>query len=214
MNEHVAVDTDVILKVAGYSVAEEAAAVLGRTAPPAALGLTHLIAHKQLSKRRGVVDREAALAALRTLLGLLGSLEPSADEVALAADLAARAQAEDLPLDTGEAQLTAITLKRALPLLVSGDKRALAALAALFPAGEERAALQGRMMCFEQLIAALAREVGEEELRARICREPGMDTAMRLACSCGNESWTAAQLHEACESYIEGIRRVAGDLLV
>lgn len=214
MSEHVAVDTDVILKVAGYAVGEEAVAVLGRTAPPAALGLTHLISPKQLAKRRGVVDREAALAALRALLGLLGSLEPSDDEVELAAELAAQAQAEDLPLNTGEAQLTAIAIKRALPLLVSGDKRALAALAALFPPGEKRAALQGRMMCFEQLVAALAGEIGEEAIRERICREPDMDTTMRLACSCGREAWTPEQLYEACDSYIEGIRRLAGDLLI
>lgn len=214
MSEHVAVDTDVILKVAGYQVGDVAVAVLERSAPPAALGLTHLIAQKQLAKRRGVQNLEAALNALSALLARLGTLEPSDDESILAAELVAKAQEEDLPLDTGEAQLAAIVLTRAFPLLVTGDKRALGALAALFPDGEHRELLRGRMMCFEQLIDALADIIGEAELRERICREPELDTAMRLACSCGREGWNPVQLREACRSFVEAVQQIAGDLLV
>lgn len=214
MAEGAAVDTDILLKAASYRVASEVVAVLKTKGAPAALGLTHLIAGKQLARKRGVRDRLGAAAELQSLLALLGRLEPDDEEIAIAADLAAKAQDRGLPLDTGEAQLAAITIMRGLPLLVTGDKRAIAALASLLLGEIDRVALVGRLACFEQVIASIATMIGEQELRLRICGEPDVDGAMRLACSCGREGWDPAQLHEACESFVDAVRLEAGDLLV
>jgi len=214
MPEGAAVDTDVLLKVAAYRLAAELVAVLEPKGKPAALGLTHLIAGRQLARKRTLRDAAGAAAELGTLLGMLGRLEPDDDEVALAADLAAVAQERGLPLDSGEAQLAAITVRRGLPLLVTGDKRALGALARLADGEPMRSALAGRLACFEQALSAIATLTGEHELRSRICAEPEVDGGMRLACSCGCVGWNAAQLHEACDSYVGAIRADVGDLLV
>jgi hypothetical protein len=145
---------------------------------------------------------------------MLGRLEPEEDEVALAADLAATAQERGLPLDAGEAQLAAILARRGLPLLVSGDKRALAALATLVEDGPMRPAFVGRLACFEQLLGSIAGLMGEVQLRSQICSEPEVDGAMRLACSCGREQWNPTQFHEACASFSGAVRAQVGDLLV
>jgi predicted nucleic acid-binding protein len=208
------IDTDVLLKAAAYKVATELVAVLEPWGPPAILGLTHLIAGNQLARKRNVVDRDGAAAELNRLLAMLGSLEPDDDEIALAADLTATAQERALPLDAGEAQLAAIVVRRELPLLVTGDKRALHALAELVKNDPIRPSLVGRLACFEQIVQSVARLIGEEELRERVCAEPAVDGAMRLACSCERPDWDPVQLHEACASFSGAVRSQVGDLLI
>ena len=214
MPEGAAVDTDVLLKIAAYRLAVELIAVLEPKGEPAALGLTHLIAGRQLARKRTLRDAAGAAAELDALLGMLGRLEPDDDEVTLAADLATVAQEQGLPLDSGEAQLTAITVRRGLPLLVTGDKRALGALAQLVDGKPMHSALVGRLACFEQVLSSIATLTGEHELRSRICAEPEVDGAMRLACSCGRDAWDASQLREACDSSVGAIREYVGGLLV
>ena len=119
MDDGAAVDTDVLLKVAAYRLAGELVAVLAPFGEPMALGLTHLIAAKQLARKRSVRDAESAQAELAALLGMLGRLEPTDDEIGAAAEFAAVAQERGLPLDAGEAQLAAIVIRRGLPLLVT-----------------------------------------------------------------------------------------------
>lgn len=214
MADGAAIDTDVLLKAAAYRLANELVTVLEPRGAPATLGLVHLIAAKQLAGKRGLRDRNGAAAELELLLSMLGHLEPDDDEVAMAAELTAHAQRLGLPLDAGEAQLTAIVARRGLPLLVTGDKRAIGALARLAGNGPLHASLVGRLACLEQVLAAIAVRIGEDELRTRICAERDIDGAMRLACSCGVEGWDPAQLHEACDSFIGAVRAEAGDLLV
>lgn len=214
MTEPVAVDTDVLLKAAAYRVAAEFVQVIARTGPPAFLGLTHLIAERQLRRKKNLRDKEGAAAELRDLLGVCETLEPDEREIQIAAGLAELAQSNSLPLDTGEAQLAAILANRALPLMVTGDKRALGALTQLLADAVVRAQFVCRLACFEQVMQAIAALVGENEIRNRVCTEPDIDGAMRLACSCGSPVWNPAQLQEACTSFIGQVRREIGDLLV
>lgn len=214
MPNEAAIDTDILLKSAAYRLAGEVVEVVQQKGTPAVLGLTHLIANKQLKRKRGLKDLDGARAELQKGLALLGHLEPDGEEIALAAELATDAQARSLSLDAGEAQLAAIVARRGLPLLATGDKRALAALAALLEDGPIRAALVGRLACFEQIIEAIAEKIGDDELRSRVCAEPEVDGAMRMACSCGRDPWDPAQLHEACASFANAIREQVDDLLV
>lgn len=213
MAEGAAVDTDVILKAAAYRMADDLVGALKPKGCPAALGLTHLIAGKQLAGKRNVRDLSGAGEELNLLLNMLGRLEPDEDEIAMAADLTGAAQQNGLPLDVGEAQLAAIVARRGLPLLVTGDKRALGALAALVNIGTVCESFVGRLMCFEQVMASVARIIGESELRSRVCAEPEVDGAMRLACSCGQEEWGTAHLYDALASFSRAVREEVGDML-
>ena len=215
MTEPVAVDTDVLLKVSGYRMANEFVGAIAEKGPPAVLGLTHLIAGKQLQRRRKRLrDSGGATRELETLLGLCGQLEPDDEEIRMAAEFAGMAQGRGLPLDPGEAQLAAIVANRALPLMITGDKRAISALSQLLEEPERREAFVGKLACFEQIVSAIADLIGEVAVRQRICAEPEMDGAMRLACSCDRAVWDPAQLREACSSFVGAVRGEVGDLLV
>lgn len=213
MAEGAAVDTDVLLKASAYRTGPELVNALEAFGEPSALGLTHLIARGQLCRMRGLRDVDGADQALSALLRQLGRLEPEEEEVLTAAEFAALAQERGLPLDRGEAQLAAIVISRGLPLLLTGDKRAIAAIADLFEMAEVRTSLVGRLGCFEQALGAVCSRIGEESLRERVCAEPDIDGAMRLACSCGSDLWRPEQLHEAFESYVSAIRAQVGNLL-
>ncbi|WP_341992296.1 hypothetical protein [Azorhizobium sp. AG788] len=213
MADEVAVDTDVLLKASAYRVAIELVSALSSYGRVAALGLTHIIALSQMSRLRHLANRGEAVAQLTLLLGMLERLEPDDSEISLAADLATTAQQRGLPLDTGEAQIVSIVVNRGLPLMVTGDKRAIRALASLLAGSSLKGALIERIASFEQLLLTIGGIVGEETLRERICAEPQVDNAMRLACSCGRDDWDPAQLHEACGSYVEATRRDADSLL-
>ena len=214
MTEPVAVDTDVLIKVAAYRLASEFAGSIAGKGPPAALGLTHIIAGKQLARRRKHLrDSEGAANELEALLGMCGQLEPDDDEIRIAAKFADTAQARGLPLDPGESQLAAIVANRSLPLMITGDKRAIGALSQLVEDMSMRAAFVGRIACFEQIVSAIAEVIGAISVRERICSEPEMDGAMRLACSCDRAVWDPAQLREACSSFAGAVRTEVGDLL-
>lgn len=214
MSEGPGVDTDVVLKSAALRVGTALLRVLSLHGEPGALGLTHLIAERQLRKLRGLRDGLGAQLELRRILDGLAKLEPNEGEVLLAAEFAARAQEQGLPLDSGEAQLFAMLLSGRLPLVVTGDKRAIAALSKLLNAGDERDRLAGRIACFEQVIEAIFAIEGEHEVRARVCAEPDVDGALRLACSCDQEGWHPEQLREACASFVGSLKGKAGDLLI
>lgn len=214
MTEAVAVDTDVLLKIAAYRLSTEFLRAVAVKGSPALLGLTHIIAEKQLRRRsRRLHDADLAMGELRSLLEACGQLEPDDNEVRIAAALADVAQDRGLPLDPGEAQLAAIVANRSLPMLVTGDKRAIAALSQLIEGMADRDAFVGRLACLEQIILAIAELIGDVAVRERICAEPEVDGAMRLACSCGRAAWDPAQLREACASFIRALRTEVGDLL-
>lgn len=214
MAKSVALDTDVLLKIAAYRMADELVDAIAGKGPPSILGLTQIIAAKQLMRRRKKLrDMERAIGELDTLLGICDVLEPDDDEIRIAAEFADVAQDSGLPLDPGEAQLAAIVKNRALPLMVTGDKRAIHALSKLTEGAPVREAFVGKLACFEQVISAIAALIGEITVRERVCSEPEMDGAMRLACSCDRAAWDPLQLNEACSSFIGAVRAEVGDLL-
>lgn len=212
MDDGPGVDTDIILKCAAWGLGVELTAALARLGPPGVLGVVKLIAPRQLRRMR-LRDPVRAASLLSDLLEGLAEVEPSPEEVALAAELAGEAQRLDLQLDAGEAQLAAIAILRPLPLLVTGDKRAIAALPLVLeePAGDQ--ALVGRVACLEQIVQAITRKLGPTETRRRVCGEPAADGALGLACSCGSAAWRSADLEEAMASFVAAVKRTAPDLL-
>jgi hypothetical protein len=208
-----AVDTDVLLKTSAYRLAAELVSTVNVHGTPGALGLAHLIAGRQILRVRGLRDPDGARAALEALLATLEKLEPNEAEILMSAKLAGIAQIQGLPLDSGEAQLAAVVLSRRLPLMLTGDKRAIGALARLLDDEETRSGMVGRLACFEQAVAAICRRIGAEVVRERVCAEPDVDGAMRLACSCDRPDWNPSQLHEACGSFIGAVKADVGDLL-
>jgi hypothetical protein len=185
MPERVLLDNDVVLKAASYALADETLAVttIDET-PPAMLGVGRFVVRNRLARASNIANPARATAAFERMLAAMVLVEPDDAEMAAAADLEAEAIRRDLELDGGESQLLAVLANRACSLLVTGDKRAIAAMAVV--AATETA---GRIACLEQLMAHVVGVVGSVAVRAAICAEPGVDRAITacFGCSMANE---------------------------
>jgi hypothetical protein len=211
MASAVLVDNDVALKIACYSLVDETlkATTVGDV-PPAMLGVARFVIRGRLARARDIVDAERACAAFERLLQASSLVEPDEGELAFAADLEAEAIRRDVELDGGESQLLAILATRGCRLLLTGDKRAIAAVAGI--ALEQVAR---RIACLEQLIAHIIGMVGATAVRTAVCSEPTTDRAITLCFSCGEQTAPVdGDLLAALASYAGHVDRAAPGMLL
>jgi hypothetical protein len=211
MAERVLMDNDVVLKAACYALGDEvlSATTLERV-PPAMLGVGRFVIRSRLTRASNIADSGRATIAFERMIATMLLVEPDEDELAAAADLEAEAIHRDLELDGGESQLLAILAKRACSLLITGDKRAIAAMAVVATAD-----VGSRIACLEQLIAHVATANDFPSVRTRICAEPKVDRAITscFACSSPNTPDTADVL-TGLASYASHLDRSAPGVLI
>lgn len=209
-----ALDNDVILKGSSYGILTDLLAALpGGPHSHGVLGAARFMLPKALA-RKHVVRTAEALIDLNSALATLEVLEPSETEQRIAADLQFNAQQAGLPLDAGEAQLTAMLVMRELHHLLTGDKRAIAALALTqLPEPLSRDRLAHKLICLEQAIWALLEHQDTASVRAAICAEPAVDTQLRICFSCLAPEVEEASWREGLRSAIEAVRANCPDLL-
>ncbi len=210
------IDSDILLKVSAYRIADECLDALHRFGEPGALGLSHIIAHGQLSKckkRHRLIDLEAASDELSKFLEALCKYEPTEPEIEIAAQLERASTDAGLFLDSGEAQLVALVLGRDLPFLLTGDKRAIKSLEAVLSRIGRSGEAANKVLCLEQVIKALVAKSGMASIRGRICAEPDIDSTLKICFGCGSEAAENAAL-EGLESYIRYERENAFGVLL
>lgn len=214
MNESVLLDNDIMIKVCCYALADEVCSLFAASgATAAALEVTRFIVAKQISRKSRIKDKISASAQFARICFHLKFVEPNEEEIALAAEIEAQAQTQNLPLDRGESQILAVLLSRAARLMLTGDKRAIGAIETLAREHERVQACQGRLACLEQLVVALLDRHGELYLRPRICREPNTDQSIAICFSCGASSTTPGNARDGLDSYIRAIRSQAPTVL-
>lgn len=209
-----ALDNDVILKGASYGLLTGLLAALpGGPHEHGVLGAARFMLPKKL-ERKSVTRMEDALADLQAALAAFDVLEPDATEQRLAAELQFSAQQSGQALDAGEAQLTAMVVTRELRHLLTGDKRAIAALASTpLPDGIDREQLAHKLICLEQAVWALLDHLDAANVRALICAEQEVDAQLRICFSCSSPEVEEASWREGLRSAIEEIRAGCPDLL-
>lgn len=166
-------------------------------------------------ERRGTINnRQAARSHFDDFLLTVQELEPSDDELTLASAIEEAAITLGLDLDGGESQLCAIAVFRSSPLLLTGDKRAIAgAEIAQGPVGA-LSALQGRIVCLEQAIMGIANRIGHHAVRSAICAEPHIDRTLSICFRCGRaDSDLERSTYEGLVSYVNNLREHALTLL-
>lgn len=209
MAESVLVDNDVVLKVSSYALVDEAmAAMTVGGIPPAILGVGRFVIRGRLAKTRNLADAERARAQFERMLQTILLVEPDESEIALAAELEAEANRLDLELDSGESQLLAILSNRACRLLVTGDKRAIYAMA-VFASSYTFA----RVACFEQLVTHIVGMIGADKVRLNVCSEPEADRALSICFSCNREPIPSDDALAALASYIRHLKGEAPGVL-
>lgn len=208
MLDAVLLDNDVVLKMCSYAAAGRLLEVTSRATPPALLEVASFSLRRQARKSRAIPNHEVTTEQLEVLLAKVLRLEPTEEEIELAAEFEDNALRLGLELDPGESQLVAILLRRGAPLLVTGDKRALVALASVAPPEAN-----ARMACLEQAVAS-AIAGGLAEMRSGVCSCRSVDTALSTCFSCSSTSVNEEQVMQGLRSYIADLRSRAGRLMI
>ena len=207
-------DNDIVLKGAIYGLLPDFVKVLCQAHETVGiLGAAKFVVSSRIQRRVQSARHPFALEALAAFLRGALVVEPSADEQMIAAELELVAQRTGLSLDAGESQLCAIVIHRGVPLLVSGDKRAIIALDKLLDTEKRMHSILGKVKCLEQLIAVILTERGSARLRNAICSEPDIDKALSNCFSCNSQEVLEGSFLEGLNSYISAIRADASRVL-
>lgn len=209
-----AIDNDVLFKGACYGLlAELTSTSCSKTEVAGVLGSARFLVSKKIEKGMLRGNRAAALATFLQFLSQTVALEPTNSEQGMAADLELTAQKLGINLDGGESQLCAILVHRALQMLLTGDKRAIAAMEKLIDAETRLMPICGKVKCLEQLVHDALDNADHGIFRRAVCAEPDIDKALAICFSCTNQSPTAPSVIEGLQSYIRSIRREASRVL-
>lgn len=212
----VAVDNDVLLKAACYGLAPRFWARARGNPGAGVLGSARFVLTHVVARGPRVRDKDSANLALEEFFAWAAVLEPTDAELNAAAEVEQLAQRAGLELDVGESQLAAIVAGRGIPLLDTGDKRAVRALEGLIDHSPTCTQLRARVRCLEQLLLGALDESPDELgiIADDVCAEPEVDKTASICFGC--YSCGAAHrddVRNGLESYIASLRRQAPRIL-
>lgn len=166
-------DADAVCKLANWRLLNELPHLVG-IAPENMMAVSSLIyrAKKSIDKldTRLFVEAEAARIAVEFLQQTAPLPEAPADLLAVFQDVA--------DIDVGEAILFSVLLQYSEYKVLTGDKRALRALANV--PDDVRKALAGRVICLEQIIVKALAVNGLDRLREWICPHKSIDGSIAI----------------------------------
>jgi hypothetical protein len=202
-------DNDIVIKAAMYSMLSEVGAVVAPSLSECGvLGALRFVLTDALERQK----LGPLIAPSLALLASAEQLEPSPTEATAAAEIELSAQQAGLQLDAGESLLFAIAEARKIRPLVTGDKRAIAALEKVLSA-ENRQWWKEGVVCLEQVVLRLIAALGATIVRNRVCSSPKVDTALAICFSCSASDSDAAGWQSGLVSYIEHLRKASPTLL-
>jgi hypothetical protein len=206
----VAVDNDVLIKAACYGLAAE----LEASRSLGVLGAAKYVVARRIDRIALSGDRDAARNDALDLIARSSVLEPSREELDLATTIETAAQRRGLGLDAGESQLAAMIVHRGIPVLETGDKRAMQGFEVLLDEVSDLDALCGRLRCLEQIVARCLHAVGSDALARAICGEPHVDKTLSICFRCFSPPPHGAALdRDGLDSYIAALRASAQRVL-
>jgi len=209
------VDNDILYKAAAYCLLEE---LLGQyrsgTDKLGVLGAARFVVIKRLTRKPPRTTAIAdVLQQFQTFLESCAVVEPTEEELAVAADFELAAQRAAVALDTGESQLCAILIARFLRLLLTGDKRAIVAISRLISISDRLSYVVGRVCCFEQIFLRCLTAGTLVRLRSAVCSEQDVDKALTICFSCSSPTSSLTTVEEGLASYINDLRNKAPGIL-
>jgi hypothetical protein len=206
----VAVDNDILIKAACYGLTHE----LENARRLGVLGAAKYVVAGRIKRMPLAGDHNTACASALNMIARSSVLEPSSDELHLAASVETAAQRRGLELDAGESQLAAMVVHRCIPLLETGDKRAIKGFDALLDEIAELAPLRGRLRCLEQIVFRCADRGDPDALARAVCAERRVDKALTICCCCFTPPPHGPALDRAgLHSYITALRAAAPRVL-
>jgi hypothetical protein len=212
----VAVDNDIIIKAACYGLTATFWPEAGPTCHLGVLGAARYVVAKRLARAKLVGGSANARSAVDALLSTASTLEPTTAEVTLATQLEVEAQRMGLSLDAGESQLIAMMIHREIPVLETGDKRAIESVELLLDQVTGLLVISGRVRCLEQIVLRCLAEPGASVAIAQaVCGEPDVDKALSICFRCFSPAPEGHALElSAIHSYIAKLRAKAPRVLM
>jgi hypothetical protein len=209
------VDNDILLKGACYNLIDEVILWISSSAQETVgvLGTARFVLPNKIRKATLNTDKDVVIKRLLAIIDQVTTLEPTEVELLLAADLELLGQQIGVNLDSGESQLCALMILREIEILLTGDKRAIMAIESLSKSRDDLVALEGKVMCFEQVILGLFYR-DRNHIRSSICSEPKVDKTLSICFSCTCEGILSQSCKEGLESYISSLRSSASRVLV
>ncbi|HEV2859464.1 MAG TPA: hypothetical protein VGX48_00500 [Pyrinomonadaceae bacterium] len=209
------VDNDILMKGACYNLLDELLLqTVSSTKLLGILGATRFVVAKKIRKRALRGDKGAAVKSLEAFIQRVTTVEPTSEEQRMAADFELAAQRAGVALDTGESQLCAVLIIRAVRQLYTGDKRAIQAMQELLEADTRLRSLCNRVKCLEQLVLQSITEDNVSLFRAAICSEPETDMALTICFSCASKGASLEEVNYALTSYINDLRKSSPQILI
>lgn len=213
MPEQKLVDNDIILKVCCFGLGAQFKDLFGEAEVPVRLGLATFVVPRKIAKSSRVRDKKSAQAQVVDFLAWAVALEPTEDELSFASEIEDVAREENIDFDAGESQLLAVLLRRNASQMMTGDKRAMIGLRALSQRLGVVKETNGKVVCFEQILLALLKLIGAEELTRNVCAEPEVDRTASICCSCASGRGDEVSIAEGLTSYIRHLRAECGECL-
>jgi predicted nucleic acid-binding protein len=207
------VDNDVLQKLTLYGLIAELRGVLANVGEIGILGAARFMVRRAIARSSG--DAKAKLSSeFEEFLEVVINLEPTEEEIDLATRMEEFANREALGFDAGESQLCAIAIVRGIASVVTGDKRAIGAAEAMLELEPALAELSGRLVCLEQLMLGIIRQVGVAQVRSNVCALKAIDTALSICLKCWHPGTpNDLEIVDAFKSYINDLRSKAPNLL-
>lgn len=116
-------------------------------------------------------------------------------------------------IDSGEALLFAVTSRDSAARVLTGDKRAIRALAEAQSCAGVAGRLSGKIICIEQVLVRAINATSFEYVKSRVLSSVDIDTATRAAFGSGALS-TETNVVAALSGYVDELRACAGGMLM
>ena len=200
------IDNDALLKLARYGLLKEALVSLGCTESDVRVLPTarySLMPHKDRLRR---CKDEASAQRLANFLAAAGQLDLGSVDAAQLDELVASPG-----IDAGEAQLFAAAATQSDARIITGDKRALAALCSTPALASAVTALAGRIVAVETVFAMLT-DADFSITQSRVRANPDVDKALTAIFGV-SVSATLESVRAGLYSYESHLRATTGDLL-
>jgi hypothetical protein len=145
-------------------------------------------------------------------------IEPSDEDLFLAAEIEKISQIKNLSMDTGESILCAIAINRTnkcLTYIVTGDKRAIQSISQIIPFIKKINYLNGKFICLEQIILGLIRNGNLIKIRKNICCAHNLDKTLSICFSCTTSNVPPEiEIINGLNSYIKDLDNKSGNILI
>jgi len=202
----VLIDNDALLKLAQYDLLESGLAAFGIARED--VRVLHTAKYALLPAKNRLKRCKTEDCAVR-LEAFLSSIPPIEEDAGSPDEFDALNGHPSI--DAGEARLFAAAASGQETIVITGDKRALAALGEATEFADLKTRLSGKILSLELFFRFLI-EVDFASTQISVRRQPGVDKALTIAFGTSHPA-PIASVQEALDSYVKHLQGTVGDLL-